>query len=206
MSLRDRTIPVFVYPTELIFYIANQVTHKQLLTLYNPYDFPVKYQVFANTTDRYGVVDPKGTIAAHSYVDLLVRHNAPTQSNCHTRDKFMITMQDATTNQILGKRCVLATLLPGDKDSSIDESSHSSYTACESSPVRERTRTNEPEASVKQYFIALSVVFIIVLLLPTKCDEREESSIPAYLHIAVPIKVIVSYVLGLITLALLKPC
>ncbi|XP_044269800.1 motile sperm domain-containing protein 1-like [Tribolium madens] len=207
MSLKERSIPVFIYPTELTFYTGSQTTHKQLLTLYNPYDFPVKYQVYANTTDKYGVVDPKGTIAPHSYVDLLVRHNAPFQSNCHSRDKFMITMQDATTSQILGKRCVLATLLPGEKDNSSvgDDSSHS-YTACESSPSRERSRSKDPDPSVKNYFIILSVVFIIVLILPTKCDENEQSSIPAYLHVGVAIKVIVAYVLGLITMALLKPC
>lgn len=56
--------------------------------------------VYANTTDKYAVVDPKGTIAAHSYVDLLVRHNAPFQSNSHSRDKFMVTMQDAATSQV----------------------------------------------------------------------------------------------------------
>jgi hypothetical protein len=100
MSLKDRTIPVFIYPHELTFYVDNQATHKQLLTLYNPYDFPVKYQVYANTTDKYLVVDPKGSIAAHAYVDLLIRHIAPIQSKCHSRDKFMITMQDATTNHV----------------------------------------------------------------------------------------------------------
>lgn len=44
MSVRDRSIPVFVYPTELNFYVATQSSHKQLLTLYNPYDFAVKYK------------------------------------------------------------------------------------------------------------------------------------------------------------------
>ena len=58
------------------------------------------FSVYANTADRYGVVDPKGTIAPHSYIDLLVRHNAPFPSNCHNKDRFMITMQDATTNQV----------------------------------------------------------------------------------------------------------
>jgi hypothetical protein len=223
MSLKDRTIPVFIYPHELTFYVDNQATHKQLLTLYNPYDFPVKYQgkdkavfpakrnkfrsVYANTTDKYLVVDPKGSIAAHAYVDLLIRHIAPIQSKCHSRDKFMITMQDATTNHLLGKRCVLATLLPGDRDSSStgEESTHS-YRTCEPNLSRDRSRGNDTEPSVKNYFILLSVVFIIILILPTKYEEVEETSIPSYLHIALPVKLIVSYILGLITMALLRPC
>jgi hypothetical protein len=207
MSLKDRTIPVFIYPHELTFYVDNQATHKQLLTLYNPYDFPVKYQVYANTTDKYLVVDPKGSIAAHAYVDLLIRHIAPIQSKCHSRDKFMITMQDATTNHLLGKRCVLATLLPGDRDSSStgEESTHS-YRTCEPNLSRDRSKGNDTEPSVKNYFILLSVVFIIILILPTKYEEVEETSIPSYLHIALPVKLIVSYILGLITMALLRPC
>lgn len=118
----DRSIPVFVYPTELTFHIATQDTHKQLLTLYNPYDFAVKYQglvqcnlviiivfikifflVFSNTSDKYSVIEPKGTIAPRAYIDLIIRHAAPFQSNCHSRDKFMITMQDSNTNQV----CIL---------------------------------------------------------------------------------------------------
>lgn len=59
---------------------------------------------------------------------------------------------------------------------------------------------------MRNYFILLSVVFIIVLILPTKCDESEQSSIPIYLHVGVAVKVIAAYVLGLITMALLKPC
>ncbi|KAJ3660504.1 hypothetical protein Zmor_004949 [Zophobas morio] len=207
MSLKDRSIPVFIYPSELTFFVGSQITHKQLLTLYNPYEFPVKYQVYANTADRYGVVDPKGTIAPHSYIDLLVRHNAPFPSNCHNKDRFMITMQDATTNQLLGRRCVPSTLLPGEKDTSSvgDDSSHS-YTACESSPIRERGRNYEPDSSVKYYFMMLSVLFILVLIMPTKCDEPEATSIPSYLHVSVAVKIITAYVLGLITMSLLKPC
>lgn len=32
-------IPVFVFPQSLAFYVGDSSTHKQILTLYNPYDF-----------------------------------------------------------------------------------------------------------------------------------------------------------------------
>lgn len=40
----DGRLPVFVFPTELNFYINDQSSHKQVLTLYNPYDFTVQFK------------------------------------------------------------------------------------------------------------------------------------------------------------------
>lgn len=37
-------IPVFVYPNVIKFFLASRATHKQLLTLYNPYEFPVRFK------------------------------------------------------------------------------------------------------------------------------------------------------------------
>lgn len=43
-TLVDGRIPVFVFPTSLTFYANDQASHKQVLTLYNPYDFPLKFK------------------------------------------------------------------------------------------------------------------------------------------------------------------
>lgn len=37
-------VPVFVFPDSLNFYLSARHTHKQLLTVYNPYDFPVNFK------------------------------------------------------------------------------------------------------------------------------------------------------------------
>lgn len=42
-SSGDGRIPVFVFPHSVTFYLEDQATHKQVLTLYNPYDFPVRF-------------------------------------------------------------------------------------------------------------------------------------------------------------------
>lgn len=41
---KSRRIPVFVFPEELKFVEQDQSSHKQVLTLYNPYDFNVKFE------------------------------------------------------------------------------------------------------------------------------------------------------------------
>ncbi len=43
-TMIDGKLPVFVFPTSLYFYSDEQTSHKQVLTLYNPYDFPLKFK------------------------------------------------------------------------------------------------------------------------------------------------------------------
>ena len=40
----DGNVPVFVFPTELTFYADDLSSHKQILTLYNPYGFILSYK------------------------------------------------------------------------------------------------------------------------------------------------------------------
>ena len=40
----DGKVPIFVFPTSLTFYLNDQSTHKQIVTIYNPYEFRITYQ------------------------------------------------------------------------------------------------------------------------------------------------------------------
>ena len=40
----DEILPVFLFPTELVFYAGQRSTHKRVLTLYNPYNFPLRFK------------------------------------------------------------------------------------------------------------------------------------------------------------------
>ena len=41
---REKKLPVFVFPEELKFTSEDEAAHKQIVTLYNPYDFNIKFQ------------------------------------------------------------------------------------------------------------------------------------------------------------------
>ena len=41
---KTKRIPVFVFPEELKFVEKDQSSHKQVLTVYNPYDFDVRFE------------------------------------------------------------------------------------------------------------------------------------------------------------------
>jgi len=43
-STDRRSLPVFVSPDKFEFVASDHSTHKQILTVYNPYEFPVLYK------------------------------------------------------------------------------------------------------------------------------------------------------------------
>lgn len=44
IQFKMKNFPVFVFPVSLEFYLNARHTHKQLLTVYNPYDFSVNFK------------------------------------------------------------------------------------------------------------------------------------------------------------------
>ena len=43
-SSLEGKLPVFVFPSTLTFYSDDQSSHKQVLTLYNPYEFASNFK------------------------------------------------------------------------------------------------------------------------------------------------------------------
>lgn len=43
-SRREKKLPVFVFPEELQFVAEDESAHKQVLTVYNPYEFNIRFQ------------------------------------------------------------------------------------------------------------------------------------------------------------------
>lgn len=72
-ELVEGNLPVFVFPTELIFYADDQSTHKQVLTLYNPYEFALKFKVLCTTPNKYVVVDAAGAVKPQCCMDIVIR-------------------------------------------------------------------------------------------------------------------------------------
>ena len=70
--------------------------------------------VLCNNPKKYAVVEPEGRIAAQKCIDIVVRHVAVSPSAVQQTDKFRIQIFDeASPEEIVGKRDVLATLHPG---------------------------------------------------------------------------------------------
>ncbi|XP_072398521.1 motile sperm domain-containing protein 1-like [Diabrotica undecimpunctata] len=210
MSLNIQKIPVFVFPNSLKFYLSTKSTHKQLLTLYNPYDFPVRFKVLSTSPNKYAVIDPEGSIGPQMLVDIVIRHTAPIISNCNVVDKFRISMQDHATKQLLGKRDIEALLMPGERDNISNDGDFQNLPHSDRSTTDEQrmymTNRTLPAINSTNYIlsIVIGLVCVITMLLPTQEETPKPSSIPAHFHISVNFKLVLAYVLGLVTMVIFR--
>ncbi|KAK0182299.1 hypothetical protein PV327_000451 [Microctonus hyperodae] len=207
-SRTPRKFPVFVFPQSITFYLDDQSTHKQVLTLYNPYEFPVKFKVLSTAPNKYKVVDPEGTIKSRCCVDIVVRHNALVSANCNVIDKFRIQMEEYPTKQVIGRRDVEAKLLAatgelgrGTPDPDMfqqlpnnEDKQQKSYS------LAAQTRTMDRGTN----YVALiaGIICIVGLLLPTEGERNHR--LPEYFYLSVNLKLILSFVLGMVTIIILR--
>ncbi|KAJ8924703.1 hypothetical protein NQ315_000854 [Exocentrus adspersus] len=211
MSLNIKKIPVFVFPNTLKFYLGSKASYKQLLTLYNPYDVPVKFKVLCTAPNKYTVIDPEGSIGPHTVVDIIIRHTAPISSNCHARDKFRIVMEDHATRQVLGKREVEAILLHDERDDLSNDGDFHSLPFTERSSVIDdrRTFTNRLQPPVHQSNYLILIVIGLVsagsLLLPYQNEKPESSFVPWFLYVPINFKLSMAYVLGAVSMLIFRP-
>ncbi|RZF32892.1 hypothetical protein LSTR_LSTR004283 [Laodelphax striatellus] len=209
----DGKLPVFIFPTTISFYLEDKTSHKQVLTLYNPYDFVISFRVLCTAPRKYTVVDSEGTVKSQCCIDIVIRHNAVSPGNCDVTDKFRIQVRDHSTKQVIGKRDVTATLCsdrpPERERATPDPDSFQSMPNSllgkpnsQQYPIIQKTgpsRANNPNFTA----VIIGVLCMVALFCPTE-GESSVSNFIAF-HLSVNIKLIASYVLGLVTMVVLKP-
>lgn len=204
----DGRLPVFVFPTELNFYINDQSSHKQVLTLYNPYDFTVQFKVLCNNPTKYNVVESEGLIKQKCCIDIVIR-----VTNLHVggyrEDKFRVHIYEHGLPKLLGKKDVIAVLSQSERE----ETSKSSgmYSGRRTSKdidelfLQQRRESVIVQRSLPSIPVMIvSLVCVIILMLPAYGDPTANISVPLYLHMSMNQKLIASYILGLVTMAVLK--
>jgi len=212
-GILDGKIPVFVFPVQIDFYLDDQTTHKRVVTIYNPYEFDVTFKVLCNNPKKYAVVEPEGKICGQKCVDIVIRHVAVSLQTVDTTDKFRITLYEEGTNELLGKKDILALLHAGQPDSQSNSLGDKQRKALggvfpslgqgdSSSQGQHREGTNPNYIAC---FVA--VVCILALFLPTHCEPTTAPSLLEdypWLHLSLHQKLVFAYVLGLVTLAILR--
>ncbi|CAM1312168.1 MOSPD1 (predicted) [Pycnogonum litorale] len=232
-SLIDGNLPVLVFPNNLTFYVDDQSSYKQVLTLYNPYEVPLKYKVLCTAPKKYVVLDSDGVVKPRCCIDILVRHTSVMLSNCHLVEKFRIQVQEhvsgiSSDTAVLGRKDIIVTLLPtrppestsaykrGEKFQQLSslhgaESSGSDSTAPAGRPYSIGTQSRSDRqitSSPSPVIVIIAIVCFIALMLPTEGDELKQtgknSLIPHYLYLTINQKLIAAYGLGLLTMVILK--
>jgi len=215
----DGRLPVFVFPPSLTFFLDDAATHKQIVTVYNPYDFPILYQVLCNAPNRYTVDFPQGMIRAKCSLDVIVRHTDICLNNVLATDKLRIQItEEGRKQQVLGRKDVLVTLLKGGPEkhsannsdrfesvqpAALQQGQQVPGTTTQQSQQQQPFYQGERGAGPSLVLVGAAVVCLVGLLLPTEGDKTP-SRLPPYLHLNANIKIVIAYILGLLTYAILR--
>lgn len=205
----DGKLPVFVFPTTLTFYIDDQSSHKQVLTLYNPYEFTVLFKVLCNNPTKYNVVETEGLIKSKCCIDIVIRVIDYHQV-LRREDKFRIHIYEHGLPKLLGKKDILAILCDKvderEKDSPTDSKKHIIKEVDELFQQQQRRESVVVQRSLPSiHVVILLLACIIILMLPTEGDQNANPNIPKSLYLSVNQKLIAAFILGLVTMAVLKP-
>lgn len=210
-NILDGKVPVFVFPVQLDFYHEDQTTHKRVITIYNPYEFDVTFKVLCNNPKKYAVVEPEGRIFGQKCVDIVVRHVAVSPQTVQTTDKFRIHMYEEGSSEILGKKDILATLHPGSPEgesSSLGSSTRKALSVMPGMSQAQGASNIAGQKDLQPNYVACvaAIICIVALFLPTEGDSSSSISQQDYpwLHLSVNQKLVFAYVLGLVTMAILR--
>ncbi|ODN05387.1 Motile sperm domain-containing protein 1 [Orchesella cincta] len=101
-------IPVFVFPSTMYFNAHDRDHLKQILTIYNPYEFPIRFRVLSNASTFYNVRVDEGTISSKNSLDLIIKVSTDVRLEATTplKHKFRIQIFHQHTKQEVGRRDV----------------------------------------------------------------------------------------------------
>jgi len=111
LPLPQLQLPVFAYPDELIFYALNRDHHKQMITIYNPYGFLIRYKLSCINPELFDVQDCEGSVRDHHTIVIHIRlSQLPAHSVVPIESKFRIQIFDGRqrSRQHGGQKIILS--------------------------------------------------------------------------------------------------
>jgi len=201
----EGSLPVFVSPSELTYYADDISSHKQVLTIYNPYGHSLKYKVLCTAPRKYQVIESEGFIKSHCCIDVVVRHKGPLVSNdVMVSDKFQIQLYEQGASNVKGHKLIIAQVLQNKPKQAAAELPLQALPNTGTAATSAEQRGGGAEArnrNVDPLVVVMALVCGVALLLPTW--EVDKSTLPPYLHLTIHQKLVVAYFLGLVTMAIL---
>ncbi|KAI1898757.1 hypothetical protein AGOR_G00075660 [Albula goreensis] len=196
-------LPVFLFPTELMFYAQQRSSHRRVLTFYNPYSFLLRFKMLCTSPALYTVVEAEGSVRARSCVDIVVRHQDVSPRNWGRRDRFKLEVWGGGQR---GTREIWAELKGGEEGERPLETpqgraappggSSAMLSPGDLNPGRGR------DPSLFALYIIVGLVCITFLMLPL--HNEPSTLVPVHIHVTVMQKLVCAYVLGLLTMVFLR--
>ncbi|CAJ1048373.1 motile sperm domain-containing protein 1-like [Xyrichtys novacula] len=220
-------LPVFLFPSELLFRSAETSSHRRVLTLYNPYDFNLSFKMFCTAPSLYRVVESEGSVRSKSCVDLVVRHLDVSPRHWGRRDCFRLEVRGGGQ---VGGREIWAELRGGEEGGGgVEEEERkrrkrggedrrggglqrapppSAQTPLSPLLVPTTTRLQLPTCSavrsVSQWVVCVTVAALCVAVLMLPLHNESSSVVPGCLHVSTNQKLVCAYTLGLLTMVFLR--
>uniref|UniRef100_A0A8D3BQ32 MSP domain-containing protein n=1 Tax=Scophthalmus maximus TaxID=52904 RepID=A0A8D3BQ32_SCOMX len=169
-------LPVFLFPTELLFYSAQRNLHRRVLTLYNPNRFRISFKMLCTAPSLYRVVEAEGSVRASSCVDLYVSHQTVIQ--------IKTDVVDQRGNRTVNRRPVITlSAFQGGAEEEEDR----------------RTRTGRGgrlNKDVSQWVVCVMIAVLCVTVLMLPLHTESSSVVPRCLHVSTNQKLACAYTLG----------
>ncbi|CAF4323550.1 unnamed protein product [Rotaria sp. Silwood2] len=190
-------LPFFCSSNSLVFYLDDSITFSQVLTLYNPYEFSVRYKVLCTAPRTYSIAESQGEIHPQHSVDIVVRL-LDTSSSSNVAHKIRIQYFDRRKPQdLIGKRDIICTILSFKPlEQNFDDEINNS-----SSRIR-TTTTKISQQEIRDplvvlILIILSAICALILILPTISNNESnlKTYLTSYLHMTTSSKIVASYIL-----------
>ncbi|XP_029283964.1 motile sperm domain-containing protein 1-like isoform X3 [Cottoperca gobio] len=192
-------LPVFLFPSELLFYCEQRSSHRRVLTLYNPYSFSL---CFKNML----------LLILHLLPVRVVRHLDVAPRHRGRRDRFRLEVRGGGR---AGGREIWAELRGGEEEGGREEEggggeerkrrgAEGQQRALSPLLVHTHLPTCTAVRSVSQWVVCavLAVLCVAVLMLPLHTDSG--SVVPRCLHVSTNQKLVCAYTLGLLTMVFLR--
>ncbi|XP_049424317.1 motile sperm domain-containing protein 1-like isoform X1 [Epinephelus fuscoguttatus] len=218
-------LPVFLFPSELVFYCEQRSSHRRVLTLYNPYSFSLSFKMLCTAPSLYRVVEAEGSVRAKSCVDLVVRHLDVSPGNWGRRDRFRLEVRGGGQ---VGGREIWAELRGGggeEKGGGVEEEEERrrrkqrgeerrtggqqrALSALSPLLVPTHTHLQLPTCtgvrSLSQWVVCVVVGVLCVAVLMLPLHTESSSVVPLCLHVSTNLKLVCAYTLGLLTMVFLR--
>ncbi|XP_073330694.1 motile sperm domain-containing protein 1-like [Pagrus major] len=224
-------LPVFLFPSELLFYSEQRSSHRRVITVYNPYSFSLSFKMLCTAPSLYRVVEAEGSVRAKSCVDLVVRHLDVSPRNVGRRDRFRLEVKGGGQ---VGGREIWAELrgqeegggaggggedeeekkrrrtLGGGGGVERRTGGQQRALAAPLSPLLVPTQTHlrlptcTAVRSVSQWVVCVVVAVLCVTVLMLPLHTESSSVVPRCLHVSTNQKLVCAYTLGLLTMVFLR--
>ncbi|TKR81112.1 hypothetical protein L596_015046 [Steinernema carpocapsae] len=209
------SLPVFLFPN-LIQFAHSVPQERKILTLYNPYEFPIVYKVLSTASRKYTVLEPSGVIHAKRAVDISIRHlTAGTdRSLIGLVDYFKVEIHRERDPSNKGSKVIQVHLLeyPENNKESLERTSFhniprtrvNSRFSQETMPQRQFAPDDNISNGNFLVLVFLALACSTLLMFPTHHEPAAtDSIIPPILHPSVSQKIFFAFLLGIIVAVLL---